>query len=82
MLACSRLMIPAVVVFAMTGIASGLSARPARVPPQVAAPVVRVAPLPDTCRRAFVCRQDLFDRNNPNNIRSDLPAPSAQPGQF
>ena len=29
-----------------------------------------------------VLRQDLFDRNNPNNIRSDWHAPPAQPGQF
>jgi len=26
--------------------------------------------------------QDLFDRNNPNNLRSDYPGPPAQPGQF
>lgn len=30
----------------------------------------------------FVLRQDLFDRNDPNNLRSDWPAPVAQPGQF
>jgi hypothetical protein len=30
----------------------------------------------------LVLRQDLFDRRNPNNLRSDWPAPSAQPGQF
>jgi hypothetical protein len=30
----------------------------------------------------FVLRQDLFDRNNPNNLRSDWPGPPAQPGQF
>ena len=29
-----------------------------------------------------VLRQDLFSRNNPNNLRSDWPAPTAQPGQF
>ena len=27
-------------------------------------------------------RQDLFDRNNPNNLRSDWPSPPAQPGGF
>lgn len=29
-----------------------------------------------------VIRQDLFERNNPNNLRSDWPSPPAQPGQF
>ncbi len=32
--------------------------------------------------RGFVLRQDLFDRNNPNNLRSDWPGSPAQPGQF
>jgi hypothetical protein len=27
-----------------------------------------------------VLRQDLFDRNNPNNLRSDWPSPPGQPG--
>jgi hypothetical protein len=54
---------------------------------KVAAPpdVRQAAPLPpvgDSCRSGFVCRQDLFDRNNPNNIRSDYRAPPAQPGQY
>jgi hypothetical protein len=29
-----------------------------------------------------ILRQDLFDRNNPNNLRSDWPGPPAQPAQF
>ncbi|MGY3608351.1 MULTISPECIES: hypothetical protein [unclassified Bradyrhizobium] len=29
-----------------------------------------------------ILRQDLFDRNNPNNLRSDWPSPPAQPAQF
>lgn len=33
-------------------------------------------------RPVGILRQDLFDRNNPNNLRSDYPAPPAQPGQF
>ncbi|WP_234683928.1 hypothetical protein [Bradyrhizobium monzae] len=37
---------------------------------------------PGSCKSGFVCRQDLFDRNNGNNLRSDWPAPPAQPGQF
>lgn len=32
-------------------------------------------------KSGFILRQDLFDRLNPNNIRTDWPAPSAQPGQ-
>jgi hypothetical protein len=57
-------------------------AKPARIKVP-ASPVVRgVVPLAHSCGGGFVCRQDLFDRNNPNNIRSDYPGPSAQPGQF
>jgi hypothetical protein len=49
----------------------------------VVAPGARqVAPGVDHCRSGLFCRQDLFDRNNPNNIRSDWPGPPAQPGQF
>lgn len=40
-------------------------------------PVDTVAP-----RWFPIVRQDLFDRNNPNNARSDWPAPPAQPGQL
>ena len=29
-----------------------------------------------------VISQDLFARNNPNNLQSDWPSPPAQPGQF
>lgn len=46
------------------------------------ADVRQSAPLVDGCRSRFVCRQDLFDRSNRNNLRSDWPAPPAQPGQF
>jgi hypothetical protein len=31
--------------------------------------------------RDSILKQDLFDRNNPNNLRSDWPGPQAQPGQ-
>jgi hypothetical protein len=37
---------------------------------------------PVAVRPSGIVRQDLFDRNDPNNLRSDYPAPSAQPGQF
>jgi hypothetical protein len=33
-------------------------------------------------KTGFVLRQDLFDRADPNNFRSNWPAPPAQPGQF
>jgi hypothetical protein len=42
-----------------------------KIPPSIAAPA-----------RGSILRQDLFDRNNPNNLRSDWPSPRAQPGQF
>jgi len=40
------------------------------------------SPTADSCRGIFVGGQDLFDRNNPNNLRSDYPSPPAQPAQF
>jgi hypothetical protein len=49
----------------------------------VTAADVRQAASPvDSCKGAFVCRQDLFDRNNRNNLRSNWPSPPAQPGQL
>ena len=44
--------------------------------------VRKIPPTIDTPRSGFILRQDLFDRNNPNNLRSDWPSPPAQPGQF
>ena len=41
-----------------------------KVPPVIATP------------RSGILRQDLFGRNNPNNLRSDWPSPPAQPAQF
>jgi hypothetical protein len=41
----------------------------------------KIPPSIDT-RPSGLIRQDLFDRSNPNNLRSDWPSPSAQPGQF
>jgi hypothetical protein len=46
------------------------------------AQTVRRTPPPADFRRFVILRQDLFDRNNPNNLRSDYPGPPAQPGQF
>lgn len=46
------------------------------------APRARRAPAPADIVAPGVLRQDLFDRRNPNNVRHDYPAPTAQPGQF
>jgi hypothetical protein len=56
----------------------------------VVRPGVTVAPTRDArgtlplidARPGGVLRQDLFERNNPNNLRSDWPSPPAQPAQF
>ena len=56
----------------------------------VVRPVVVIAPTHDArrippaidVRPTGIIRQDLFDRNNPNNLRSDWPSPPAQPGAF
>ena len=46
------------------------------------APRARKTPAPGDIVAPGVLRQDLFDRNNPNNLRRDYPAAPAQPGQF
>jgi hypothetical protein len=33
-------------------------------------------------KNGSISKQDLFDRLNSNNTRTDWPAPPAQPGQF
>ncbi len=49
----------------------------------VAAHDARRTPAPVVSGKShFILRQDLFDRLNPNNLRSDWPSPPAQPGQF
>jgi hypothetical protein len=40
------------------------------------------APAPWDVVAPGVLRQDLFSRNNPNNLRHDYPSAPAQPGQF
>jgi hypothetical protein len=42
----------------------------------------KIPPTIATPKHGFILRQDLFDRNNPNNLRSDWPSPPAQPGQL
>jgi hypothetical protein len=34
----------------------------------------------DLTRPGLIVRQDLFDRRNPNNLRTDWPTPPSQPG--
>ena len=57
-------------------------AQPAQTKVAPAHDVRKVPPVIDTPKSGFILRQDLFDRNNPNNLRSDWPSPPAQPGQF
>jgi hypothetical protein len=45
-------------------------------------PTARKTLVPADVVAPGVLRQDLFDRNNPNNLRHDYPAPPAQPGSF
>ena len=44
--------------------------------------ITRKTPAPGDFVAPGVLRQDLFSRNNPNNLRHDYPSPPAQPGQF
>jgi hypothetical protein len=52
-------------------------------PSGVVPPAYEAARIPPSIepRPSGLLRQDLFDRNNPNNLRSDWPSPRAQPGQ-
>jgi hypothetical protein len=54
-------------------------------PGVVAAPTRDVRKIPPTINaaaRGSILRQDLFDRNNPQNLRLDWATPPAQPGQY
>lgn len=84
----SGVLILAVAAFAMTGTASAQAAAPRHVStqktigaagPEGPSPFVLNA---HSAKRGFALRQDLFDRGDPNNLRSDWPGPPAQPGQF
>jgi hypothetical protein len=44
--------------------------------------IARKSPAPWDVVAPGVLRQDLFSRNNPNNLRNDYPSAPAQPGQF
>ena len=56
-------------------------AEPAQQAPRRIAPPPPLLPAP-TLVPFGVVRQDLFDRNDPNNLRSDYHGPPAQHGQF
>ena len=63
---------------ATNAFADSIPAKPAQ-----ASEVRQVPPPVDRGRtRFFILRQDLFDRNNPNNLRSDYHGPPAQPGSY
>ncbi|SDI26844.1 MULTISPECIES: hypothetical protein [Bradyrhizobium] len=79
----SRVLIIAAAAFAVTGTASAQKAHRPYVPPQKAiATAPQMAPVACGCRYVFAYRQDLFDRNDMNNLRGDWPGPPAQPAQF
>ncbi len=42
----------------------------------------QVSPQIGIKRPNLILGQDLFDRNNPNNLRSDWPAPPGMPAQY
>ena len=66
------------VAFATIAFADSRPVRPAPVPDRQ-----KISPPVDRGRTGFVVlRQDLFDRNNPNNLRSDYPGPPAQPSSY
>jgi hypothetical protein len=72
---------PATTAFAKTTRTKAMAAPVGQASSTQAAPIL-VTPVVDSCRGFFVCRQDLFDRNDPNNLRSDWPGPPAQPAQY
>ena len=77
-----KMCLAAVLCALEVALATAAFAKTSRPKIMTAADVRQAGPLVDSCRGGFVCRQDLFDRNNRNNLRSDWPGPPAQPGQF
>jgi hypothetical protein len=72
------LAIPFAMAFATIAFADSRPVRPAPV-----SDIQQISPPVDRGRTGFVVlRQDLFDRNSPNNLRSDYPSPPAQPGSY
>jgi hypothetical protein len=79
----SRVLVIAAATFAVTGTASAQKAHRPHVPPQKAiATAPQIKSVGCGCRYVFAYPQDLFDRNNMNNLRGDWPGPPAQPAQF
>jgi hypothetical protein len=62
--------------FAQSTQTKAAAAQTARaIPPPPPPPSAIIAPF-------GILRQDLFDRNDPNNLRSDYHGPPAQPAQY
>jgi len=62
----------------LTTIASAKDPRTQTVPATMRAAHHRSHPQ----QQRLILRQDLFDRLNPNNLRSDWPSPPAQPASY
>jgi len=77
-----KMCLAAVLCALEVALATAAFAKTSRPKVTTAADVRQAGPLVDSWRGGFVGRQDLFDRNNRNNLRSDWPGPPAQPGQF
>jgi hypothetical protein len=77
-----KMCLAAVLCALEVALATAAFAKTSRPKVMTAADVRQAGPLVDSCRGGFVCKQDLFDRNNRNNLRSDWPSPPAQPAQF
>ena len=77
-----KMCLAAVLCALEVALATAAFAKTSRPKVRTAADVRQAGPLVDSRRGGFVGRQDLFDRNNRNNLRSDWPGPPAQPGQF
>jgi len=77
-----KMCLAAVLCALEVAVATGAFAKTSRTRVVPVPDVRQAAPLVDSCRGGFVCKQDLFDRNNRNNLRSDWPSPPAQPAQF
>ena len=72
----------AVVYCRYVGYPAGCVVRPGVVIAPPTHDVRKIPPSVDAPTHGFIIlRQDLIDRNNPNNLRSDWPSPSGLPGQ-
>lgn len=76
----ARLLVLTCILNAVVVTAVPAASRRVTTTPPAAQTNARVGELPPA--RSTVLRQDLFDRKNPNNVRTDWPAPPFQPAQF